>query len=645
MKTLSDIGIARRDFLDGVSLTIGAGITPGSLFLAACAPEKGSQGEAGLVNASGASEPHPPARTGMRGSHAGAFEVAHMLRDGREYRIASEPVAGEYDLVIVGSGISGLAAAWFHSKRQPKARILILDCHDDFGGHAKRNEFRAGNQLLIGYGGTESLQSPSSLYSEVAMGLLKDMGVDIARFETAFNRDHYAARGMSRAVFFKAETFGADKLVTGSPLLGVAEDLDAKRLNARPLAAFLADFPLSDAGKAQIEALFTEKRNLWPGRKRAQVEALLAHMSYAAFLSHEWKVADEVIACFRLSTCDFFAVGVDGVSAWDAYETGYPGFQGLALARSAEAAAEADEPYIHHWPDGNASLARLLVRKLIPGIAPGETMEDIVLAPFDYARLDRPENRVAIRQGATVVRVEQYPETGVVDIGYVRQGGIRRVRSKACIMACYNVMVPYVLQGLDAAQGEALRRNVKGPLTYTNVLLRNWQAWDRLKVHSIANPSGFFSLAKLDYPVSMGGYRFSPDPSQAIIAHLVHVPTAPEAGPGLADKYRAARMKLFAMNFAQFETQIRDELTRMLGAGGFDAGKDILGITVNRWSHGYAYYPTPLFDQIDTRPFPEALARRRVGRVAIANSDAGWDAYTHTAIDQAWRAVVELAEV
>ena len=123
------------------------------------------------------------------------------------------------------------------------------------------------------------------------------------------------------------------------------------------------------------------------------------------------------------------------------------------------------------------------------------------------------------------------------------------------------------------------------------------------------------------------------------------MPTAPEAGPGLADKYRAARMKLFAMNFAQFETQIRDELTRMLGAGGFDAGKDILGITVNRWSHGYAYYPTPLFDQIDTRPFPEELARRRVGRVAIANSDAGWDAYTHTAIDQAWRAVEELAEV
>ena len=187
-----------------------------------------------------------------------------------------------------------------------------------------------------------------------------------------------------------------------------------------------------------------------------------------------------------------------------------------------------------------------------------------------------------------------------------------------------------------------MRRNVKGPLTYTNVLLRNWQAWDRLKVHSIVNPSGFYSLAKLDYPVSMGGYRFSPDPSQPIVAHLVHVPTVPEAGPGLADKYRAARMKLFGMSFDDFERPLRDELTRMLGAGGFDADQDILAITVNRWSHGYAYYPTALFDQTDTVEFPEELARRKVGNIAVANSDAGWDAYTHTAIDQAWRAVGEL---
>ena len=633
--------VKRRDFLDGVALVIGAGATPASLFLGACAPSGSSGGESGQANASGAPEPYPPLRSGMRGSHAGAFEVAHQLRDGAEFRIASEPIEDRFDLVIIGSGISGLASAYFHAKRNPSARILILDCHDDFGGHAKRNEFDAGGKMLIGYGGTESLQSPESLYGEQAMGLLRELGIDIKRFETAFDRDHYPSRGMSRGVFFKQETFGQDKLVGGSPWLGVAEDLDAKRLNARPLQTFLADFPLSLQGKAQIAALFTEERNFWSGKKQADVEHAIAHISYRDFLRDHWKVAPEVIACLQNNSCDFFAVGIDGVSAKDAFETGYPGFQGIKLARGEAAAAEVDEPYIYHFPDGNASIARLLVRKLIPGIAPGETMDDIVLAKFDYAKLDHPDNKVRIRQSATVIRVEQYADSSV-DVGYVKAGKTLRVRAKACIVACYNMMIPYVLQGLGPAQGEALRRNVKGPLTYTNVLLRNWEAWDKLKVHSITNPSGFFSLVKLDYPVSMGGYQFSPDPSQPIVAHLVHVPTAPEAGPGLADKYRAARMKLFAMSFADFETAIRDELTRMLGPGGFDAGKDILAITVNRWSHGYAYYPTALYDDIDTKPFPEELARQRLGQVAIANSDAGWDAYTHTAIDQAWRAVEEL---
>jgi len=606
---------------------IGAGVTPASLFLAGCAPQTNKQNaDSGAANAAGAPESFPPKRCGMRGSHAGAFEVAHQIRDGAEFRMANEPVEGQYDLVVVGSGISGLAAAHFHRKRHPEASVLLLDCHDDFGGHAKRNEFEAGGRTLIGYGGTESIDGPGS-YGAVARGLLRDLGIDPGVFHQAFDRSVYASLGLSVGIFFdRKETFGEDKLVSGSPFLGVAEDLDAKRLNARPVAAFLADYPLKPEAKAQLVALFTEKRNFWPGKRQGEVEKAIAHMSYRDFLRDQWKMPPEVIACFQNSTCDFFAVGIDGVSAKDAFETGYPGFQGLRLERGAAAEAEVSEPYIHHFPDGNASIARLLVRKLIPGIAPGETMDDVVLAKFDYGKLDSPENKVRIRQSATVVRVEQYPD-GKIDIGYVKQGRTMRVQAAKCIMACYNMMVPYVLQGLGQDQSAALRRNVKGPLTYTNVLLRNWEAWDRLKVHSITNPSGFFSLVKLDYPVSMGGYQFSPDPSQPIVAHLVHVPTVPEAGPGLADKYRAARMKLFEMTFADF---------------GFDAGKDILAITVNRWSHGYSYYPTALFDDIDTRPFPVEIARQKLGNVAIANSDAGWDAYTHTAIDQAWRAVEEL---
>ena len=633
--------ISRRDFLDGVGLAIGAGLTPASLMLAGCSAPTDPAGQGGSA---GGGPPYPPGLSGMRGSHPGAFEVAHQIRDGEAFALAGKAVEETYDLVVVGSGISGLAAAHFWLKAHPQGKVLLLDCHDDFGGHAKRNEFRIGDRTLIGYGGTESLQSPKALYSKVAMGLLADLGVQIDRFEQAFDRDHYPRRGMSRGMWFAREAFGQDKLVTGSPLRGVADDLDQARLNARPLEAFLADFPLSPEAKAQVLALYTEKRNFWPGKKAGAVEALLDHMSYQQFLEQHWKLLPEVVATLRNLPCDFFAVGIDGVSAADAFGVNYPGFEGLKLTRSLAEEAEVDEPYIYHFPDGNASLARLLVRRLIPGIAPGSTMEDVVTAPFDYAKLDMDGNAVRIRQSATVVKVTPDLAAGTVDLGYVKAGQLHRIQAGAVVMACYNMMIPYVVDGLAEDQTAALRRNVKGPLTYTNVLLRNWEAWDRLKVHSISNPAGFFSLLKLDYPVSLGGYKFSPDPSQPIVAHLVHVPTVPEAGPGLADKYRAARAKLYAMEFAEFEHAVTDELTRMLGPGGFEPGRDIKGITVNRWSHGYAYYPTPLYDGADYDRWDKiaSAARRRGGNVVVAGSDAGWDAYTHTAIDQAWHAVQEL---
>ena len=235
---------------------------------------------------------------------------------------------------------------------------------------------------------------------------------------------------------------------------------------------------------------------------------------------------------------------------------------------------------------------------------------------------------------------------GPVDVGYVKNGTLHRVQAKFCIMAGYNMMIPYIMPGLPQDQAAVLRRNVKGPLTYTNVLLKNWQAWDRLKVHAITSPSAFFSVVKLDYPVSLGDYRFSPDPAQPILVHMVHVPTVPDApvDTDLATRYRMARTKLFVMTFADFEGPLRAQLAAILGPGGFDADRDIAAITVNRWSHGYSYAPGPLYDHTDTTPFPEQLGHQRVGRVAIANSDAGWTAYTHTAIDQAWRAVNDLLQ-
>ena len=345
---------------------------------------------------------------------------------------------------------------------------------------------------------------------------------------------------------------------------------------------------------------------------------------------------------FQSRTNDFMALSIDAVAAADAYSVGFPGFAGMNLAPiSEEAAAEMEEPYIYHFPDGNASVARLLVRSLIPGVAPGHTMDDIVLATFDYARLDQPKAAVRLRLNSTAVSVRNVD--GGVHIGYSRGGQLAQVRGKRCILACYNMMIPYLLKDLPAPQARALSQNVKYPLVYTKVVIRNWQSFQQLGVHEIYAATQPYSRIKLDYPVSMGGYDHPRDPTQPIGLHLVYVPTSPDSGMNARDQARAGRGKLYGQTFEQLEAQLRDQLQRMLGPGGFKHETDILAITVNRWSHGYASFSNSLFDDADENEALMNLARKPVGHVSIANSDAAWSAYAHAAIDEAYRAVGEVA--
>src|SRR5208283_2837451 len=203
--------ITRRDFLNGVALTAGAVIIP-----AIIPPEMWAAAAADLQSeAQDVPGYYPPARTGLRGDHSGSFETMHKVRDGAFWDDAPKPVdTGENcDLVIVGGGISGLAAAhYFRRAAGDKARILILENHDDFGGHAKRNEIRADNRTLIGYGGTYSIESPAP-YSAVAKALIEELGIDVPSYPKYVNKDLYRSLGLKPRIFFDKETFGADKLV------------------------------------------------------------------------------------------------------------------------------------------------------------------------------------------------------------------------------------------------------------------------------------------------------------------------------------------------------------------------------------------------------------------------------------------------
>lgn len=617
--------ITRRDFLNGAALAIGAGLTPLQ-----------------LLQAAPSGRYYPPALTGLRGSHPGAFEVAHQM--GWEKKVFDTDglkIEEEYDLVVVGGGLSGLAAAWFYRQKNPQARVLIVENHDDFGGHAKRNEFQAGGRMILGYGGSEAFQSPKSLYSKEVNGLLKQLGVDIDRFESAFDRDFYPGLGLSRGVFFDKAGFGQDKLVTGDPTPMVADDIAPEKLNARSWRAFINDFPLPEADRQALIDLHEAPRDYLAGKSREEKEAHLAKTSYQDFLRKDVGLSEAATRYFLARTNDFSALSIDAVAAADAYSVGFPGFAAMDLSPvSEEAKAEMEEPYIYHFPDGNASLARLLVRGLIPAVASGKGMDDIVLADFDYAKLDEARSPVRLRLNSTVVSVRN--RDGGVDVGYSRGGQLHRVRGKHTVLACYNMIIPYILRDLSAEQAHALAQNVKFPLVYTKVVIRNWQSFRKLGVHEIYAPNQPYSRVKLDYPVDIGGYRHPRDPNQPIGLHMVHVPTSPNMGMDARTQARVGRTKLYGMSFEQMEKAIRDQLQAMLGPVGFDHQKDILGITVNRWSHGYAYFANSLFDDEDESEKLMNLARTKVGNVTIANSDAAWSAYAHAAIDEAWRAVGEL---
>ncbi|MBV9647363.1 MAG: NAD(P)-binding protein, partial [Candidatus Eremiobacteraeota bacterium] len=497
--------ISRRDFLDGVAVSVGAAVTVRS------------------AGAAFGAEGYPPAETGLVGQTSAAYTIAHRLRDGTFWRSAPAPRgSGErYDLIVVGAGISGLAAAYFWQKQHPRARVLVIDNLDDFGGHAKRNEFRVRRRLLLANGGTQSLEQPSE-YSDVAKGLLHELGVEPQRFYRYFERDAY--HGLGNGVFFDRKTFGVERFVHG--------------FGGRPWEQFFDEAPFEGSLRASLIRLFTQRVDYLADRNTEEKRRLLARTSYRDFLRSIARLDARALPFLQTWTHDFWGVGIDAVPALDVYESGddygiyrFPGFQGMDLGDGpGHWAKPRKDPYIFHFPDGNASVARLLVRALVPGSLAGSTMEDIVTARCRYRTLDAAENGVRIRLRSTAVRVRHQGNPGSADeveVAYVRDGALETATAGHVILACWNTMVPYIAPELPERQRQALSYGVKVPLVYTRVAIRNWEAFAKLGVFQFIAPGSYFPYVGLDFPVSMGAYHFGDKPKEPMVLFLLRTPCRP----------------------------------------------------------------------------------------------------------------------
>jgi spermidine dehydrogenase len=630
-----DKPITRRDVLHGMALA-GSGAIAGAL-LGVPAWADGT-GAAGPGNAAAAGDAdYPPAWTGLRGSTTGTFESAHALRDGAPLPAFAD-TGEEYDLVVVGAGLSGLAAAAFYrAQTSPAARILLLDNHDDFGGHARRNEFHLGGKLHLLNGGTLLIDSPRP-YSAVADGLLRQLGIDVPALIRAgglpvlFDED-----GPRRSIFLDKETFGRDKLVVGS--------------KKKSWVHFLGDAPIGPRARADLLRLQEGKVDYYPGKDSEQKKLLLSQISYRDFLRDVAGMDPQVLAIYSAFTKGEWGVGIDAVSALDCWGIGAPGFQGMGLTESSiSRMGPTPAGYIDtggsprlHFPDGNATIARLLVRSLIPSVAPAGDVAQVVTARFDYGQLDRPGAPARLRLRSTVLQARNRGAAGEagVDVGYVREGQGYRVRARHCVLACYNMLIPYLCPELPEAQKAALHSLVKTPLVYTSVAIRNARAFAKLGITGVYAPGSYHSSLFLNPRMHIGDYR---GPRSADEPTLVFMQRTP-CKEGLSEKEqnRAGRAELLATSFETFERNIRDQLGRILGPGGFDPARDITAITVNRWPHGYAPEYNALYEpDLPLEQRPHVVGRARFGAIAIANADSGGAAYTDVAIDQGHRAVGEL---
>jgi len=592
--------ICRRDFLNATLLASGgallSSLTPAQL-LAQHQTWGGYTGEGDYRN--------------VNGNTMEIMQAAHSIRDGAFDRIPADVIdTGElFDCVVVGGGISGLAAAlYFHDQApRPDRKCLVLENHPIFGGEAKRNEFVVNGQTIIGPQGSNQWFPP--IAGSMIAQFYERIGFDWNAFQyqtwASGDPEMPLSKTSYQFLFQMPPTFGFYFGGKFGNKPGVwLKDIWGKKLEGTPI-------PESE----RVDLLRWKNQ---PSRQRRskyqgdEIARRLDAMSVEDQMVQDLGVSRENIRkyCLGFGHIEAWGVGPDALSA-------YAGYQFLPhTGRGLED--------LHAWPGGNAGIARQIVKTLIPDAIEGNnTMADIEHGKVNFASLDRKDNAVSIRLGATVAHVEHDTDpnrSNVVNIVYSLGGKTYRLRALSAIMAGGCWITPHIVRDLPAAHHEAFSQFYRSACLVANVAVRNWRFLYKLGISGGRwfDGLGLWTEVRKMALFATDQKTIGPDSPTVLTLYV------PLFYPGLPTKEQGTkgRIELMSTSFVDYEKQIREQFTEMFAPSGFDAQRDIVGIVLNRWGHAFVNPQPGFFFGKDGKPAPRDVLRNApFGRIAFANTD------------------------
>ncbi len=540
--------------------------------------------------------------------------AAHTLRNGDfASRVkAAENTDEAYDLVVVGAGFAGCNAAYTYMKEKPSARILVFDNHDMFGGEARQNEFMVDGHKLWGPQGSTGAVWPPEWTKKIGLysHLWEELGLPT---------DFEWQQPTGSSVKVPLDSYSAMHLAWESADLGWFHKGNKMAIN--PWSNRFRDVPVSE--KTKQDLLWMEVYRQPPEREDWQ--QWLDSMTYKDFLRNEMGIdnaeIDDYLNPFLAAMgC---GLGTDAVSALQAYHYVAPGV--AQYSRQQGLGDLSDQLTLAQFPGGNTGILRHIVKKMIPGIfGDATTLTDILSKPVNWKEMDNSANAVRMRLGSLVVSVRHdgpAEKAKTVRLTYLKDGKMQYVTARHVVMAGQQHLNKRVVNDLPAAHKTAMDQFIHAPILVINVALRNWKFMDKLGIASVRwfdDDFGWFTTLRRQ--MILDGEEPMPlDPNKPTVLTMYNSFCVP--GLPAAQQTVAARMKMFSMSYADIETRVREQFTRMFASGGFDAERDIAGITLNRHGHAYVVTPPGFYYGTGEKPSISDVIRQKHGRVAFAHSE------------------------